>query len=106
MPLLCLPLDPAVKTRDEQLTPLHFAARYIPIRDTPQQEHEHDNTHLSSSRKAMEYLVTECKKVDVNCKVKRWGIYWVGVHTDNNCFKTLYMQKNKLYGLKYPNRVQ
>ena len=66
-------LEPAVRTKDEGLTPLHFAARYIPIyhvEDMSIQERE----LLSSSRKAVKYLVEDCK-VSVNCKVNmHWGM--------------------------------
>ena len=70
------PPDPELETSDDKLTPLHFAARYIPIyRDeTALQEDQEGNeatfveTRLSSSRRAVQYLVKICR-VNINCQV-------------------------------------
>lgn len=63
--------DAAVKTTDEQFTPLHLAARYLPrYQDRTAEAQERTNveaevTSASTSRRAMQLLITYCR-VEVN----------------------------------------
>ena len=70
------PSDPELETSDDKQTPLHLAARYIPIYhdDAALQEDQEGNeatvveTRLHSSRRAVQYLVKICR-AKVNCQV-------------------------------------
>ncbi len=75
------PSPPAadIETSEDKLTPLHFAARYVPRyhdEATHQEEQREGDegaasqsinvTHLSTSRRAVQLLIHQ--KVDINCK--------------------------------------
>ena len=66
-----LPTDPEVKTTDEELSPLHLAARYLPrIQDRNAEalergDEEVEVTNTSTSRRAIQLLITYCR-VEVN----------------------------------------
>jgi ankyrin repeat protein len=59
--------NPEVITTDERLTPLHFAARYVPrIQDRDVEDRERSNeeaevTTASTSRRAVQLLITYCR---------------------------------------------
>ena len=71
--LQCLSLlvDPEVKTTDEMLTPLHFAARYVPriqnrdVEDQERSNEEAEVTTASTSRRAVQLLITNCLEPNV-----------------------------------------
>ena len=58
-----------IKTRDDKWTPLHFAARYRPRykEDEESEETEENVNYLSSSKQAVQYLISKCR-VDVRLK--------------------------------------
>ena len=68
---ISLTSDAQVKTTDDQLTPLHLAARYLPRiqnRDTEAQERtnaEAEVTSASTSRRTIQLLITYCR-VEIN----------------------------------------
>ena len=52
-----------IKTRDDKWTPLHFAARYRPrYQDETEQDLEEERvTYLSSSKRAVQFLIKFCQ---------------------------------------------
>lgn len=62
-----------IKTRDDKWTPLHFAARYRPrYKDDSAADTEENVTYLSSSKQAVQFLISKCR-VDVSKHDEREG---------------------------------